>query len=128
MYCVYETVCNVPGGWVVWEDYSLLTVATSSPEWTQDWAQFVAARPPVETFIIPSTWTFNDYGDMDFLLGLKTQNKTFIWASVMTWWCKLFTTLGLYSVTLWLYAGTVLFCVLKQAVAVIMMATENKLW
>ena len=56
MYCVYETVCNVPGGgWVVWEDYSLLTVATSSPEWTQDWTQFVAARPPVETFIIPST-------------------------------------------------------------------------
>ena len=52
--CVYETVCNVPGGgWVVWEDYSLLTVATS-PEWTQDWAQFAAARPPVETY-----YTFN---------------------------------------------------------------------
>ena len=56
---------------------------------------------PAQAFI-PSTWTSNDYGNMDFLVRRKTQNKIFILATVMTFYNSGFCFACLYSVTLWL--------------------------
>ena len=78
MYCVSEAVCLVVGGWCGrTTHYSLLP---PPPRRSAQWAQFVAARPPVDTSSDFHTFSMNfEWYGYGFCCQTQTQNKTLCW-------------------------------------------------